>query len=263
MMAEESKPNSSVEPSFVPHVQVKIPPFMEMAVTGWFTIIEAQFSLGRITVQATKFYHAISAMPGEVVARLTPQVLNSKDYDVLKEAVLSLYEKTKPEMFDKLMESHSISGRPSLYLNEMLSLAERLGVDDSMIRHKFLKALPQTVSPVLATQSSLTLTQLGHLADEMMPYFASNVMAVNTERNDDRFSNGSNNDWKNKGNNNIPMSVRPYVRNQRTKVCRAHLYFGEKARNCKPWCQWPEKKGCKILPNSRPSSPARRSSQEN
>lgn len=35
---------------------------MEMSVVGWFTIIEAQFDLGKIMAEDTKFYTVVSAL---------------------------------------------------------------------------------------------------------------------------------------------------------------------------------------------------------
>ena len=60
----------------------------------------------------------------------------------------------------------------------------------------------------------------------------------------------------NKNSTNIlPINVRPFYRDQRTQICRGHLYFGETSRSCKPWCKWPNKKNLNIHPSSRLSSP--------
>ena len=54
----------------------------------------------------------------------------------------------------------------------------------------------------------------------------------------------------------IPYSVHPFTAEQRPKVCRFHLYYGDKARRCSPWCQWPEKTtDLQIMPSSRPGTP--------
>ena len=42
-----------------------------------------------------------------------------------------MYEKTKPELLDRLMKTTSISGRPSVYLQEMINTASRIGVTDA------------------------------------------------------------------------------------------------------------------------------------
>ena len=56
--------------------------------------------------------------------------------------------------------------------------------------------------------------------------------------------------------NFMPRGVKPFKSNQRPKVCRSHIYFGNSAKFCKPWCQWPDKDAnIKVQPNSRSSSP--------
>ena len=53
----------------------------------------------------------------------------------------------------------------------------------------------------------------------------------------------------------IPTGIKPFFPEQKAKICRAHLYFAEQARTCKPWCRWPKKQNTKILPSSRPPTP--------
>ena len=236
-------------------VTLKPPAFMETSVPGWFAIIKAQLHLRQISTDSTKFYSVIAALPAEVVSRLPSTVTDPthSNYQTLKETIISMYEKTKPELLDRLMKTTSISGRPSVYLQEMLTTASRIGVTDDIVRHKFLQALPSTISPVIASQKSLDLLQLGKLADELLPYFTkSNVMAV--QQPAPAYSN-----FYNKGNktgeNSVPIGVRPFSKDQRPKVCRAHLYFADRARTCKPWCKWPNKVNCQMQPSSRPPTP--------
>ena len=255
-------------------VTITPPDFMETSVPSWFEKLEAQFHLRNITAEKTMFYSVIATLPSDVMSKL-PRAITSasqSNYDILKDAVINMYEKTKPELLDRLMRTTSISGRPSAYLREMISTAERIGVTDDIIRHKFLQALPPTISPVIASQKDLSLIQLGNLADELLPYFSrSTVMAVQPPHvqvqptattipqpqvhpSPQNFPGNTNH-----GNYNqslIPIGVRSFNRNQRPKVCRAHVYFAENARTCKPWCKWPNRANCKMLPNSRPASPA-------
>lgn len=279
----------------VTHVTIKAPAFIDTNPSAYFSIIEAQFHLKNITLSSTKFYNVISALPPDVVGRLSPTVLAAADYNTLKDAVKSIYEKTKPEILNKLMKHHSISGRPSLYLNEMINLAQQIELGDDIVRHKFIEALPPSISAIVASQKGLNLTQLGELADELLPYF--NLQSANAVRSDQfhpstanavqnnshysqsysnkgpsensgrhNYSHSNNNNrrdnYSNSNKNNdqmssLPLGIRPYSSNQRPVVCRAHLYYGPKARTCKPWCRWLNKDACKVLPNSRPSSPSR------
>ena len=51
----------------------------------------------------------------------------------------------------------------------MLSIAKRIGIGEEIVIHKFFQAIPATIFSVIASQKELSLTQLGKLADELMP----------------------------------------------------------------------------------------------
>jgi len=236
---------------------IKPPQFSETSVTGWFPIIEAQFRLRNIVNPQTKFYTVLAALPPDIVTKLPNSVLESEDYDVIKESIVSTYEKTKPEMLEKLMKNTTISGRPSLYLTEMMTLGKKIGCSDDIVRHNFLKSVPPSLVPVLASQEEIPLAQLGRLADKLLPFMTkSNPMPVNEVKSNENNSQTK----KNVGQNQTHIGIRPFSTDQKPKVCRGHIYFADKSRTCKPWCRWPNKNGCSIQPNSRPASPARSSS---
>lgn len=240
-------------------VSIKIPAFMETAASGWFAIIEAQFDINKITVSATKFSHVLSNLPPDLVIKLAPELLTGKNYENLKEAVIAVHEQTKPELYAKLISGSAskMTGRPSYYLQELQSIASKVGVGEDLIRHQFLQALPTRISPVLAAQKTLSLSQLGTLADELMPFTNSDhvVQHVSEERSASRFDPRQN-VRNNQSNSSIPYGLRPFSKDQRPKVCRWHLYYGTNSRSCKPWCTFPDKNGCKILPRGRSPSPA-------
>lgn len=243
------------ETNSVLRVSVKPPSFMETAVPAWFKILEAQFHLSKITSCKTKFYHALAALPPEVVARVPAATVENEDYATLKDEVVSSYEQTKPEMFERLISTTTMTGRPSAFLQDISSTARKLGVSEDLVRHKFIQALPSSISPVVATQKTLSLQQLGKLADELMPFAQSQCFMVKPD--DPSSSAGrSSSSTKSANSSSIPAGIRPYSSDQRPLVCRSHIYFADKARTCKPWCKWPNKKNTSMLPSSRSSSPA-------
>ena len=68
------------------------------------------------------------------------------------------------------MSATNNSGRLSAYLHEMLSVAKLIEISDEIVRYKFLQALPSTIAPqVIASQKDLNHSQLGRLANELMP----------------------------------------------------------------------------------------------
>ena len=295
------------EPAAVQHVAVKPPAFMETAVQGWFAIMEAQFHLAKISSDTTKFYHVLAALPPTTVSKLDTSVLASNSFAALREAVCSLYERTRSELFDQLISKVQLTGRPSLFVRELQEIGGKVGVGDDLVRHKLLQSLPPAIGAVLAAQRDLTLHQLGKLADELMPLFqpascftaptlpqqqqvqplplqhqwdqppafqpASCFTAPALPQHQQLQPLPQQQQWDRQpaarasGRSRDPppaegynlRGLLPFYRDQRPQVCRAHLYFGQEARTCKPWCRWPKKGDLRMEPSSRRGSPQRHS----
>lgn len=252
-------------------VAIKPAAFKETAVSGWFMTLEAQFSLNRVTSETTRYLYAFSSLPPDLAYNLPTSITSEQNYSKLKDAVIEIFEQSKPEQFEKMLKKTTLSGRPSMFLLELNAIANKVGVGEDLVRHKFVNALPSNIAPVIAAQKTLSLSQLGTLADELMPLLTDQVTSVshystqyaesNGRRNnsDQRYrreSTDNANQRSSRNESNIPYGLKPYRPNQRPKICKAHLYYGRTARTCKQWCQWPQKNSCRILPNSRSSSPA-------
>ena len=240
-------------------MSVRPPPFMETAVSGWFAILDAQFHLANVSCGTTKFFHVLASLPADVVARVDPTVIAGQDFANLKGVVIEMFEKTKPELFEKLISKNVMTGRPSEFLGELRDIASKVGVGDDLVRHKFIQSLPSAISTVLAAQRDLTLGQMGKLADELVPLVHKQTVVAahpvdshsgycppargmspaargQRTRSADRRGQG--------------RDLEPYHDGQAPKVCRAHIFYGPNARTCRPWCTWPEK-------NNRARTPAR------
>ena len=250
-------------------VSVKPIAFTESSPGLWFRRMEAQFSLASITVSSTKFNHALASLPSNVLENVPGDVLDSDDYESLKASLLCFYEQTKPELFSKLISTTTMTGRPSVYLRELQQIASKVEVGEDLIRHQFVKSLPSTISPVVAAQKSLSLTQLGSMADELMPLHSQiNTLSSGAPKHphdgNGKYKRTQVEERKSEG---ITFGLRPFFSGQRPKICRGHLYYANQSRTCKPWCKYPNKGGCTIKPSSRPpsrsSSPSPNKTSEN
>ena len=255
---EKTEEQDSAVMGQLQHVAIKAPEFMETAVIAWFQIMESQFLLKGVKSDETRFHHVVSVLPASIVAKITPELLTATSYIKLKEAVIAIYEQTKPELFEKLISSTTMSGRPSVYLQEMLSVASKINVSDDLIKHKFIKSLPPSISAVVATQKELNLTQLGKLADELLPYFSATRPAFPVNEASATYRRSPSPHPRQTSFPN--KTLMPFATDQRPKVCRGHIYYAERSKTCTRWCRWPDKTSCKIAssrPNSRNSSPNR------
>ena len=112
-------------------VSIKPPIFDENSVSRWFVIMESQFILSKIASSNTKFHHVISNLPINVINQLNDSVIFSNDYNVLKNALVTLYTRSKPELFDSLLSKNNILfTKPTIYLQELRKFAAPLEVTD-------------------------------------------------------------------------------------------------------------------------------------
>ena len=44
------------------------------------------------------------------------------------------------------MNETSLTGRPSMFLHELMSLANKVGVGEDLVRHRFIQALPAAIA---------------------------------------------------------------------------------------------------------------------
>jgi len=246
---------------------INMPNFLETASDAWFDIFEANCELRFISSEKTMFVHALTSLPPDLIAKIPRSILQEKTYSIFKTAILGIHEKTKPELFARLINQTTMSGRPSNYLRELQPIASKVDASDELVRYQFIQALPARVSPVIAAMKALSLEQLGTLADELTPTQSASAYSVQEERSN--FSHRA----RSKSPMNrppqsfrqnvqvsdgmIPYGLRPFSKDQRPKICRWHIYFADGARRCKPWCKYPNKRNCEIQPNSRNASPSR------
>ena len=279
MTDPDQEVNKSLAEAVSAAVSVKPPPFDETSVTRWFNIVESQFILAGITQSSTKFHHILANLPVRIINQLSDNVVSTADYDKLQKALVALFARSKPELFDTLVSQNGIiMQKPTVYLQQLRKIAAQLDVKDDFLKIKFLKALPNTIRPLLVTYDPTTsLEELARVADTLMAYSGdntqSNVCAVseNTYGQCNSASNvyhvQHNSDDRNRGLGNasrssvpdfshasIPTGVRAFHRNQRPRVCRYHLYYGSNAKSCKKLC-FLFSPQLKILPDSRSSSP--------
>lgn len=262
-------------------VAVKPPPFDETSVSRWFSIIESQFVLAGITRSATKFHHILANLPVRVINQLSDSVVSSADYDQLQKSLVSLFARSKPELFDTLVSQNQIvMQKPTVYLQHLRKIASQLDVNDDFLRIKFLKALPSSIRPMLVTYDPATsLEELARVADTLLAYNSDHVQSNVLNVSEDPCSKCSNynvnhvqqaRSTRNRGpgivsvtgsrsnapdfsHSSLPMGVRAFHMNQRPRVCRYHIYYGSNAKSCKRWCIL-SSSSLNILPDSRPSS---------
>jgi hypothetical protein len=177
----------------------------------------------------------------------------------LKDAVRSLIEVSKAEIFDSLMRDTPLVGKPSVWIRNLQNQVEGLNISEDMLRHKVLQSLPQTIRIAIASTPDLSLTQIGKLTDELIAYGKSDasINAVEQDRSRPRGRNDRDHRDRRQENRSASpagratySSLRPFHEDQRPRVCRAHVWFGNRAKTCTHFCEWPNKNGLTVRERS-------------
>lgn len=256
-MSDDDGDKTAAKVPMAAAVSVKPPAFDDTSVSRWFKIVESQFLLSNITASTTKFHHIIANLPVRVLNQLGDAVIVSMSYNDLKNALESLFAKSKPKLFDTLMNQHKIlCTKPTVYLQELRKLAAPLDVTDDFLRIKSLKALPNNIRPLLVKYNSNTsLEELAQVADTLLDYSGSNqqgsimqqagsstISYVGSRSNGTSMTPTRDPDTTHRGRTpsvpdysitSIPVGVHAFHATQRPKVCRYHLYYGNNAKSCK------------------------------
>ena len=200
-MSEEDQQNETQQDNQqrINAVSLQIPQFSEAIASTWFIILEAQFKASKITSEVTQFYQTLAHLPPEVVVRLSPTETSSENYTSLKNAVINLFSQSNIEMFHQLLSNRPLMGKPSLFLRDMLQTASRIGVGDNIVRIRFIDSMPFPLRATLAAQTSLSLENLGMLANDLHKMHSSNAEAnfYKTEAPAQNFKNFYQQDYQN------------------------------------------------------------------
>lgn len=250
------------ETSQLARVAVKPPPFWRADPALWFLQLDAQFRLGNITADETRFYTAISALDTEVLRSVRDIVLNppaENKYAAVKAKLISVYAESENVKLKQLLQDLQLGDmRPTQLLSKMSDLSAG-NLSDNVLKSLWLSRLPHNTQAILAA-SSEPLTKLAEMADKIqelatpqqihavqtpVPSIASlqqqiEVLSqqvanlVTTRRPPERDRESS----RDRRNHRHRSSSRGRYKDPPRGICFYHHNFGEKARKCSPPCSF-------------------------
>ena len=141
----------------------------------WFKQVEANFDTRspKITVDSSKYNHVVQALPQEVLTECETAVNAEGDnrYQVLKEALISVYGKSTAQKGSELLALSSRPGslgdrKPLSVMMRICSLSSRSY--NNMDRAMLLNVLPQQVRIALASSTARSNDGLVKEADSIM-----------------------------------------------------------------------------------------------
>lgn len=152
-------PEEGPQPPVVAPIGVKLPDFWPRSPATWFSQAEAQFALGQITLDATKYYHVVSKLDQGTAIKISDLLESPPEtdkYQALKKRLTEAYSRTPLERAAALLSIESLGDRkPSELMDDMISLAGKdIKLDCPLFQAIFLRTLPTSVQQHLSTEKT-------------------------------------------------------------------------------------------------------------
>lgn len=266
MQDADEKTESRAAPT-VDRVTVRLPPFWQEDPEIWFAQIEAQFTVSGTTADATKFYMVIQQLDHKIAREVRDVITNpprNDKYDRLKSELIKRLSTSRDQRIRQLLTHEELGDRkPSQFLRHLRSLASD-GVSEEFLRSLWSNRLPTHVQAIIASQKSASLDEIAELADkicEVTPSSSSQVASTSSSHFDDMLKR-----MENMITTRIQTEItaqlaqldvrgqrgRPYQRERSRSrsrsrgqsqsktagMCWYHDIFKEKARKCRPPCNY-------------------------
>ncbi|XP_011705817.1 PREDICTED: uncharacterized protein LOC105461018 [Wasmannia auropunctata] len=146
----------------VSRVGMRMPEFTPADPELWFSIVDRSFQAAGITVDATKFGYALTAIGPRYTVEVRDVIMNSpaeNAYETLKAELIKRLSLSQEHKTRRLLEHEEIGDRkPSKFLRHLRSLAGSV-VGDGVLRTIWLSRLPAYIQPHLVN----VITYLGGL----------------------------------------------------------------------------------------------------
>lgn len=160
---------SGTTPPEASRVSVKLPPFWENKPEIWFLQLEAQFAIGCISTESTKFNYLVSQLEARYIEHLWDVVQSESDtkYSDAKQRLLDAFQISEEAKLRSLLSEVELGSlKPSQLLLKMKALAGK-EVSSKAVRTLWLDKLPESVRGILVI-SEEDVDKQASMADKIM-----------------------------------------------------------------------------------------------
>ena len=167
-------------------IQFRAPQFCTSDPSMWFNLIECNFKANKISSSMTKFSHATSLLPQEVLTKvadvISKAISSTTPYEDLKAAVIKRMESSVTTRLQELLSKEELGNeKPSDLLRRMQRLLHDKyeSFDHALFRQLFYQRLPADIQRNLFTvKDKISLEDLATLADDYMSTVTQSKMTV-------------------------------------------------------------------------------------
>lgn len=154
----------------VSNIALKIPPFWQQNPRLWFSQLESQFHISRVTADATKYHSVVAAIDSQVLQNISDILYNPPTvdmYETIKQRLIRHFADSEEKQLDKLLRQLELGDqRPSQLLAQMKQLCYGK-LDESILKMLWLQRLPPHVQAVLVV-SKEPLASLAEMGDKIL-----------------------------------------------------------------------------------------------
>lgn len=261
LAAELTVATTPITNANVSHVGIKISPFWKRDPVLWYNQIEAQFSLARITIDDTKFFHVVSKIDTDILQCCADIIrdppTDGTKYESIKCRIIAEYAPSASVRMQMLLQFTELGGRkPSQLLRELQSLAVGVVSDEALIKRLWLQCLPELTQAVLNVLDKRTpLKELAEQADKLADVSrgtAANIMSVTAPPAVPSVSSELQELKQQIATLTLEINAfrrapKPQRRSparepsSQTEICYYHRRFGSAARQCRSPCKFQQK----------------------
>lgn len=172
------------QPTDINALIVKLPTFWQNNPTTWFIQAEAQFSLGKITADISKYNYVVATLPQDIAESVSDVLENPPNtglYAHLKKQLIDRHSLSLESRIQKLISGEEIGDRkPSDFFRTLQRLAgNNSAVGIELLKKLWMSKLPQAINIALIPQSDGEIAGLMALADQVWEAIkTANISAV-------------------------------------------------------------------------------------
>lgn len=158
-------------------VSIKIPPFWIEKPEIWFYQVEAQFSIGKIVAEDTKFNHLVSQLEPKYIENIWDIIRGTEvnKYSLAKERLLNIFKESEDKRIKRLVTGIELGDqKPSQLLRKMQALAG-VDVSEKVLKTLWLEKLPDSIKNILIV-SDEGLEKVAIMADRIIELNPSNEL---------------------------------------------------------------------------------------
>lgn len=248
----------------VEKIGMKVPQFSASHIKLYFAQLEANFTISKITEEATKFSYLVSAIDSEYLKYVSDIVFKppaDQPYTALKTKLIEQFEHSETKKLNTLLQDLELGDRkPSQLLHDMRELGNHK-LEDNFLKNLWMSRLPNNMQAILAT-SNEQLPQLAVMADKISEVMTPPSIAAVASNNEsetiarlerqvqdltlkfDKFcshqSRSRNRNWSSRSRSKSSQRSTKNSENARD-ICWYHTKFAERATKCKSPCKFTPK----------------------